>query len=133
MNIRKIRTSLYAVTGLVAALVVSTSASAYEPYEYFERHGYEDELQRCVESLRPVLDVSDGDQVSYIVDEIDLRGPWYRFEIAATLVNKDGDTELDNFRIGCKSNRWIAEVRLIERDNIQTLQVEGTEVLAKNP
>ena len=92
--------------------------------KYFEQRGYQDELLLCADLLRPVLAAGQGDRVSYVVDEIELRGPWYRFEIAATVVSAAGETVLEDYRVGCKSNRWIESARLLARHNAQELPVD---------
>jgi len=88
---------LAALTGL------GYSSLTYAEYDYEDNYhalyGYEDELENCVDILRPSLAGENTDRVSYVVEEIYLHGPWY------------------GFRVACKSNRWIEKARLMERPN----------------
>ena len=114
-----------------AALLCCGAANANPAYDYFELYGYEDELARCVELIRPVLQAKDGEKVTYDVQEIDLRGPWYNFEISTTLVDTQGNKQVDAYKIGCRSNRWVESVKLVERRNSQPLPLR-LELLASN-
>jgi len=112
----------------VSILLVSGPASA--TYNYFEENGYEDELELCLQKIRPMINAGADDAVYYEVEEIDLRGPWYRFEISATKVDRTGQRSIDGYNVGCKSNRWVESVKLLERYNKQPLPV-GREMFAK--
>jgi hypothetical protein len=127
----KIRAALCAMVALAFAGLVTGTARASTQYDYFEFHGYDDELRRCFEFLKPMLDVRDTDTVAWEVAEIDRRGPWYRFEIFTIVVDAEGDTVIDGHRAGCMANRWIPATRLIERDNTG-LPADGNERLARN-
>ncbi|MEJ2138335.1 MAG: hypothetical protein P8Y61_02600 [Gammaproteobacteria bacterium] len=100
-----------------AILGVLVTGQAYAAYGYFTRDDYEDEVNRCIDLLRPALSAKDGDRVIYEIQEIELRGPWYQFEISATVVDAGGVTTVDGFRVGCKANRWVERAELAARDN----------------
>jgi len=103
---------------ILAGILVATTAQAeYRPYNYLETYGFDMELQHCVELLRPSLGAVENEKVKYVVEDVTLRGPWYRFEIAATVIGVDGSTRVDGFKVLCKSNRWIQSAKLIERKN----------------
>jgi hypothetical protein len=103
---------------ILAGVFVATTAQAdYRPYNYLETYGFDMELQHCVELLRPSLGAVENEKVKYVVEDITLRGPWYRFEITATVIGVDGSTRVDGFKVLCKSNRWIQSAKLIERRN----------------
>ena len=120
--------------GIVASISLLTVSAANAEYNYFETHGYQDELKTCIDVLRSNLDLRDDDVVSYEVEKIDLRGPWYRFDIVTTVTDGAGQERLGEFEIGCKSNRWIVSARLIERVNnpssYQPITVHNTHELA---
>lgn len=125
------RAALCAVVALVCAGLIVGTARASATYDYFEQYGYDEELRRCFELLKPELDVRATDTVAWEVAEIDRQGPWYRFEILTTVTDFEGDTVVDGYRAGCMANRWISATRLIERDN-SDLPVAGNERLASN-
>ena len=102
---------------LASVLIASMARAEYRPYNYLEAYGYDMELQHCVELLRPTLGAAKDEQVKYVVEDITLRGPWYRFEISASVFGADGSTRVDGFKVLCKSNRWIQSAKLIERRN----------------
>ena len=106
---------------VLAGIFIATTAQAdqpeYRPYNYLETYGYDMELQHCVELLRPTLGATENEKVKYVVGDIALRGPWYRFEISASVFGADGSTRVDGFKVLCKSNRWIQSAQLIERKN----------------
>ena len=106
---------LAALTGL------GYSSLTYAEWDYEDNYhalyGYEDELENCVDILRPSLAGVDTDRVTYVVEKIYLHGPWYRFEIEASTYDSTGQRQLHNFRVACKSNRWIEKARLMERPN----------------
>ena len=112
-----------------AILGVLVTGQAYAAYGYFTRDDYQDEVNRCIDLLRPALSAQDGDKVIYDIQEIELRGPWYQFEISASVVDADGTTRVDGFKVGCKANRWIEKAQLAERKNKQQL-TNGLELLA---
>jgi hypothetical protein len=99
-------------------MLTGTAQAEYD-YEdnYHALYGYEDELQVCVDLLRPSMGIEQVDRVTYQVEEIDLHGPWYKFEIVASTYLSSGQPVTDGFRVACKSNRWIEQARLIERSN----------------
>jgi hypothetical protein len=102
----------------LASIFAATTAQAdYRPYNYLETYGYDMELQHCVELLRPTLGAEQNEQVKYVVQDVALHGPWYRFEIKASVIGVDGDARIDGFKVLCKSNRWLESARLIERRN----------------
>ena len=102
----------------LASIFAATTAQAdYRPYNYLETHGYDMELQHCVELLRPTLGAEQNEQVKYIVQDVTLHGPWYRFEIKASVIGVEGDARIDGFKVLRKSNRWLQSARLIERKN----------------
>ena len=70
--------------------------------------------------------------MSYEIEDIRLRGPWYRFEIKTTVVDSNGQTVVDGYRVGCKSNRWIESTQLLARRNSQALPLQ-LQMLARNP
>ena len=109
---------------LLAVVLVMLSGVAQASDDYFEQYGYEEEMNRCIDLLRPSLRATASDRVIYDVQEIDLRGAWYRFEISATVVDAAGMSKIDNYRVGCQSNRWVEVARLLERPNKQQLQSE---------
>lgn len=101
----------------LTALCLTTGNIAYaeyRAYSYYELHGYNKELQHCVDLLRPNLFIQNQERASFVVDEISLRGPWYEFSISASVTSADGSERLNGFRVSCKSNRWIQSARLIE-------------------
>ena len=106
---------------LAAFTGLGYSSLAYAKYDYKDNYhalyGYEDELENCVDILRPSLAGDNTDRVSYVVEEIHLHGPWYRFEIKATTYDSAGQRQLEGFRVACKSNRWIEKARLMKRPN----------------
>ena len=104
-----------------AAVFIAISSAKAEAYSYFEENGYEEELALCVDLLRPSLAASAGEKVEYVVQDIDLQGPWYRFEIAATVTDVEGQIRIDGYRVGCKSNRWIESAQLDDRNRIPKL------------
>ena len=124
------RTGLVLVANLLA-IFAGTAAQASPEFNYFEEYAYQDAMMRCVATLRPVLEVQDTDTVSYIIQEIDLKGPWYRFEISATVLDSEGNTQIDDFQVGCKANRWIDETRLLARRNAESLILK-LDLLARN-
>jgi lysyl-tRNA synthetase class II len=117
--INTIKTMSLLALATFTGLSLSSVAQAEYDYEdnYHALYGYEDELQQCVELLRPSVETEQADRITYQVQEIDLHGPWYKFEIAATTYLADGQKIVDGFRVACKSNRWIEQARLIERRN----------------
>lgn len=115
---------------LVALGSAAVSAQAQYPLSHDQRTAYENDLQQCIDLLRPALNMSIGDQVTYLITEVDSHGNWYRFEISATKVNQSGQVEIDGYNVGCKSNHRVAETRLLERDNEQQLPLNG-ELFAK--
>jgi hypothetical protein len=102
---------------LASVLITSVAQAEYRPYNYLETYGYDMELQHCIELLRPTLGATENEKVKYSVEDIALRGPWYRFEISASVFGADGSTRVDGFKVLCKSNRWIQSAKLIERRN----------------
>jgi len=115
---------------VVATLLTTlTAGNALAEWDYHETHGYEDELARCVDLIRPVIGLENTDKVTYDVQEIDLHGPWYKFEISTTIVDDDGTTQIDSFNVGCKSNRRISATELLDRTN--TARTDQA-VLARN-
>ena len=102
---------------LAGVFIASTVQAEYRPYNYLETHGFDMELQHCVDLLRPTLGAVENEKVKYVVEDVALRGPWYRFEITATVIGVDGSTRIDGFKVLCKSNRWIQSAKLIERKN----------------
>jgi hypothetical protein len=117
-----------------ALLVALGSASASAQAQYLlspdQRNAYENDLQQCIDMLRPALNMSTGDQVTYLITEVDSHGNWYRFEISATKVNQSGQVEIDGYNVGCKSNHRVAASRLMQRENEQQLPLNG-ELFAK--
>ena len=111
-----------AAASLTTSLAVQAEDNYFEPYNYFENNGYEDELQHCLDILRPNLGLtgSSNEKVSYEITEINFRSPWYRFEIVATVSDRAGQPSLEGFRVACKSNRRIESARLLERKNDAT-------------
>ena len=111
-----------ALAGLAAALLAwFGQINAAAAYDYLEMYGYEDELARCIDLIRPALQAREGEKVTYDVQKIDLRGPWYNFAIGMTLVDRQGNKQIDNYKVGCKANRWVASARLVERRNTEPL------------
>lgn len=125
---------LVAFAGVLAADFAGAADMEFEPYDYHELYGYEDEVESCVDILRPNIDAAFDERVEYIVEDIDLRGPWYKFELSAYVYAADGEKTLDGFNVACKSNRWITSARLIDRPNAESaereLLVSDTEQLA---
>jgi len=114
----------YQKTILIAAVMALSSTGALAEYNYHESYGFEDEIKQCVEIIRPVLGINSTEKVVYDVQEIDLQGPWYRFEITAVIVDEAGIVQLDGFNFGCKSNRWIESASLLDRRNsLETDQI----------
>jgi len=109
--------ALAVLVALASVFVTDIAVAEYRPYKYFEHHGYDSELQHCVELLRPTLNAPADGKIQYLLQEVKLRGPWYRFEIQASVFDSDGAVSLDGFKVLCKSNRWIESARLIERRN----------------
>lgn len=124
MNTNVCRGAMY-----TAILGVLVTGQAYAAYGYFTRQDYEDEVNRCIDLLRPALSAKDGDRVIYDIQEIELRGPWYQFEISATVIDAGGVTTVDGFRVGCKANRWVESAKLAERENDRQLNA-SLELLA---
>ena len=126
MNTNVCRGAMY-----TAILSVLVTGQAYAAYGYFTRYDYEDEVYRCIDLLRPALSAKDGDKVIYDIQEIELRGPWYQFEISATVIDADGVTTVDGFKVGCRANRWVEKAQLAERENDRQLSVK-LELLARD-
>jgi hypothetical protein len=105
------------LAGVFVASMAQADQTEYRPYNYLETYGYDMELQHCVELLRPTLGATVNEKVKYAVEDIVLRGPWYRFEISASVFGADGSTRVDGFKVLCKSNRWIQSAHLFERKN----------------
>ncbi len=110
------------MTICVALLGLATAAQGAAEYNYFTQHGYEDEINRCIDLLRPALGAQAGDKVVYDIQEIQLRGPWYQFEISTTIIDPKGNISVDDYMVGCKANRWIDSVQLAERRNTTQLK-----------
>lgn len=123
---------LMASKGLLALLLGSSGSGAMASYNYFEQYGYEPQLQRCVDLLRPAVTGSPGDQVRFEVEEIKLRGPWFRFEISTTVRDQTGRVRLNDYKVGCKANRWVAKTRLIRRPNQTAAAPLQLELLGRN-
>jgi hypothetical protein len=115
---------------LAASGSVSASEQGQYPLSSSQRISYEKDLQPCLDILRPALNISTGDQVTYLITEVDSHGNWYRFEISATKINHSGQVEIDGYNVGCKSNHRVAAIRLLERENEQQLPLNG-ELFAK--
>jgi hypothetical protein len=109
----------------VALMLLFANSIAGATDSYFEQYGYEDEINRCISLLRPSLGAASNDRVTYEIQEIDLRGPWYRFEISASVVDVTGQMKLDAFKVGCKANRWVETAQLMERPNAQQLALNS--------
>jgi hypothetical protein len=123
-------TAILCGTLLAALGSASASAQGQYPLSSDQRISYEKDLQPCLDMLRPALNMSNGDQVTYLITEVDSHGNWYRFEISATKVNQSGKVEIDSYNVGCKSNHRVAAIRLLERENEQQLPLNG-ELFAK--
>jgi len=123
-------TAILCGTMLAALASASASAQGQYPLSLDQRISYEKDLQPCLDLLRPALNVSTGDQVTYLITQVDTHGNWYRFEISATKVNQSGQVEIDGYNVGCKSNHRVDAIRLLERDNEQELPLNG-ELFAK--
>jgi len=106
---------------LASVFAANTAHAEYKSYDYFEMRGYDSELQQCVELLRPTLGAVQNERTRYTVEDIDLRGPWYSFEIVASVFGIDGRKRVDSFKVRCKSNRWTDSARLIKRKNAPTV------------
>jgi hypothetical protein len=102
---------------LASVFAADTASADYRPYKYLEHNGFDTELQHCIELLRPTLNAPAESKVEYLVEDVRLRGPWYRFELTASVVESNGTVSLDGFKVLCKSNRWVDSARLIERRN----------------
>jgi hypothetical protein len=103
---------------VLASIFAATTVQAeYRPYNYLEQYGYTEELQHCVDLLRPTLNTGSEERASFVVEDIVLRGPWYRFKISASVFSADGVTRVDSFKVSCKSNRWIESARLFDMKN----------------
>jgi len=87
----------------------------------YAEQAYRDELNRCVALLRPAMPVTGVRKITYEVQEIELRGPWYQFEISVSVEDESGATRIGGYRVGCKSNRWIDSSTLQARRNVQSL------------
>jgi len=107
-------TALFAVIGLISgtANAVASSAAEYE---------FADELNRCVSLLRPSVQAFGDGKVVYDVQDYKRTGPWYRFEISVSVEDEAGTQLLDNYRVGCSSNRWVDSAYLSSRRNSQQL------------
>jgi hypothetical protein len=100
-----------------AMLGVFAAGSASAEYDYHQSYGYEEQLAQCLDILRPNLQLQKGEQVSYVVEEIERHGPWYEFAIVTTVTDTAGRKRLDGFEVACRSNRWINSAKLLERAN----------------
>ena len=109
---------------LAMAATVGILAAGVANADYFERNGYEDEMNRCIDLIQPSMQAVKSGKVIYDVQEIDLRGPWYQFEISVTVEDEAGARRIDGYKVGCKSNRWIETAELKERRNTEQLPVE---------
>jgi len=87
----------------------------------FEQHAYAIELNRCIDMLRPAMQASRASKISYDVQEIQLSGPWYQFEISVSVDRENGAERIDSYKVGCKSNRWIDSSELQVRHNAEQL------------
>ena len=112
-----VRVAVAAVGMLAAGLAVADTLD-------LESSAYQQEMHRCIDLLRPALQSVEAGKIIYDVQEIDLRGPWYEFEISVTVEDSAGNKRLDGYRVGCQSNRWIEMARLEERRNAEKLPVE---------
>ncbi len=98
---------------------------------YFERNGYEEEMNRCIDLLQPAMQSINSGKIIYDVQQIDLRGPWYQFEISVSVEDEAGIKSLDSYKIGCKANRWIESAELNVRRNTQQLPVTQEPLASK--
>jgi hypothetical protein len=114
----------WAVTGTAATVgMLAGGVASAEPL-FFDQNGYQDEMHRCIDLLRPALQSVETGKVIYDVQDIELRGPWYQFEISVTVEDAAGNKRLDGYKVGCQSNRWVEIARLEDRRNAQKLPVE---------
>lgn len=114
---RAVRVAVAAVGMLAGGLAAAESL-------YFEQNAYQEEMHRCIDLLRPALQSVAAGKVIYDVQEIELRGPWYEFEISVTVEDPAGNKRLDGYKVGCQSNRWVEMARLEDRRNNEKLPVE---------
>ena len=119
MNVISLRSRI--IVMIAAAVSLFTAGTASAENSYLEQYGYEEEMNRCIDLLRPALQLAELGKVTYDVQEIDLRGPWYQFEISVTVEDESGTKLLDGYKVGCKSNRWIESAQLKYRRNSQEL------------
>ena len=128
MNALKLgKTLLVAVVSMLFVATVRADANL----NYAEEYSYRERLMQCVDKLRPIFQPLASDRVIYNVEEIELRGPWYRFEISTTIVAEDGTSVLDDYKVGCKANRWIDSTRLLSRRNADQPVLDSL-VIARN-
>ena len=112
---RRIAPAIAFTVGLLAAGIASSGNLD------FVEQAYAEELNRCIDMIRPVMPASGAGKIIYDVQQIDLRGPWYQFEISVSIEEENGATKIDGYKIGCKSNRWGNSATLQARRNRQQL------------
>ena len=118
------------ITGVIAAAVgMLTWGVASSGDLNLTRQAYEDEMNRCINLLRPLMPVNTNSKIIYDVQGIDLRGPWYLFDISVSIEDQNGVELVDGYKFGCKSNRWKDSSELQSRRNTQQLP-EKMELMA---
>jgi hypothetical protein len=103
------------IAGGVSAATIPATLSLSDNSEFSE------ELNRCVDLLRPQVQMIGAERTVYDVQDVKLTGPWYRFEISVSVENDTGDSLLNDYRVGCSANRWVDEAYLSGRRNSETL------------
>jgi hypothetical protein len=129
MNEEELRSGTVFVIATVVFMLMTGVASATNLT--LERNAYADELDRCIDLIRPSVQAGDVGKITYDVQEIDLRGPWYEFEISVSVEGENGAMQLDGYKVGCKSNRWIDASKLQARRNIEKLPLTMELVASK--
>ena len=127
MNAKSPRSGIILMTAATVSFFTTGVASAAS--SYLEQYGYEEEMNRCIDLLRPVMRISASQtagaaKIIYDVQDVDLRGPWYRFEISVSVEDEAGAKLLDGYKVGCRSNRWIESAQLKDRRNSEELPGE---------
>jgi len=116
------RIALLSALAALAGLLAVGSAQAKD--SFIERYQYQDEMNRCIDLLRPAVQADESGKVLYNVQEIDRRGQWYKFEIDITVTDASGAKTVDGYRVGCEANRWTEVAKLLERDNNESLPLQ---------
>ena len=92
----------------LASVAGAATAAADVP----KRFAYQDELQRCVDQLRPELNLREGDRVMHFLDDTSRRGQWYRFELETTVTDEAGTVVVEGLKVNCRANRWDSRTEL---------------------